>query len=312
MTRPGTAMPLIYPVNPWAPLDYGLASVVTWQTATDERWINGVRWEPVCATGNTTVSPCITGTTAIDPPAKAATWSHQTRGAYSFTVYSEIDCSPPGWWDLAQERAAAGLTEVEAWQVERVFQTGQAAGVSNLILPNLTTTGTIFHPIDSSVLMQPSTLTVTGAVLDVVEGLGRLEQALADCYRGGRGVIHVPIQVVNELAAQHLITARGTQLRTTIGNLVAVGAGYTPTIGPGGATPAAGTAWMFGTGTMFGYRSELKIPGSNRESLDRSENTLRRIAERHVLIGWDCCLIAVLVTLGGEPAGVYNSDAAVT
>lgn len=324
MTTPGSPYVLVTPTNPWTPLDFGLASVITWQTMTvdgpigpdglpqqtvDERWIGGIRYEAFCASGNTTVSPCITGD-VIDVPPKAATWERQTRGARSFTVYSEIDCSPVGFWERAQELAALGLTQAEAYQMERTFQTGTAATVPNLILPNLTTTGEIFDPIDARVLLQPASTTVTGAVLDIVEALGRLEAAMADCYAGGRGVIHVPVQVANAMAAQHLVTARGTQLRTTIGNLVAVGAGYLPNLGPGGVTAAAGTGWMYATGTMFGYRSGLKLVGTNRESLDRANNTLKRIAERHFVIGWDCCLLAIAVTLGGEGAGVYNSDTA--
>lgn len=318
---------LVNPVNPFTPLEFGLNSVVNWQEPRavvdgagnpvidsagqprmDERWMLGVKWETVCATGSTTASPCITGT-VIDVPAKAATWDHQVRGARAFTVYSEIDCSPVGWWDMAQASAAAGLTQSEAYQVERTFQSGTAAGLANLIYPNLQTAGPVLDPIDSSILLQPASTVISGAGVgvDVVEGLGRLEAAIAGCYQGGRPVIHVPIQIAEEMWAQHLLVREGTRLKTNLGSLVAVGSGYSPGVGPGGTTAPAGSGWMYATGAIFGYRGQLRLVGSNRDSLDRSENTLKRIAERPVLLGWDCCLAAVLVTLGGEIAGTFNS-----
>lgn len=310
----GSPFVLVKPVNPWTPSEFGLASVVNWQQSDSERWVGGVKWEPVCVTGaNTTLSPCVTGAPVIDTPAKAPTWSYLLRGARSFTVFSEIDCSPVGSWDEAIERASAGLTQAEAWQVERVFQTGVAAGFASIVYPNLTVTGPISDPIDSTILLQPASTIISGSPLDVVEALGRLEQAISgNCYAGGRPTIHVPLQIAAEMVARQLVERstgpNGPALRTkTQGSLVAVGDGYLPSAGPGGTTPPAGSGWMYATGSLFGYRSTIKLLGTNKDALDRSENTLKRIAERHVLIGWDCCLTAILVTLGGEPAGLFNT-----
>lgn len=305
----GSPFQLVTPDNPFIPSDFGLASVVNWQIVDNERWVGGVKWEPVCVTGSAaTVSPCITGAPVIDTPAKVPTWFHSLRGARSFTVHSEIDCSPVGWWDRAVSDAAAGFTQSEAWQTERVFQTGTAAGLTNLILPNLTTTGPISDPIDSSILLQPASTVISGAPIDVVEGLGRLEQAISgNCYAGGKPIIHMPIQIAEQLAAEGMFKTQGPKLFTTLGTPVAVGAGYNPAAGPGGTTAPTGAGWMYATGQIFGYRSAIKLLGTNTDALDRAENTLKRIAERNVLLGWDCCLAAVLVTLGGEYAGLYGT-----
>jgi hypothetical protein len=311
----GSPFVLVKPASPFIPSDFGLSSVVDWQVPdgnVGERWQMGVKWEPTCITGAaTTLSPCVTGD-VIDTPAKAPTFANVVRGARPFTVYSEIDCSPVGWEQLAVERAAKGLTQGEQWQVERTFQTGVAAGFTNIVLPNLTTTGPVFDSLDTTILLQPASTVISGAAIDVVEGLGRLVQAISgNCYAGGRPIIHVPLHIGEELVAEGLVERvsgpNGPMLKTKTGYPVGVGAGYNQAAGPGGTTAPTGTGWMFATGAIFGYRGQLRILGTTSEALDRSENTLKRIAERQVLLGWDCCLAAVLVTLGGELAGLYGT-----
>lgn len=301
----------VRPVNPFTPLPYGLASAVNWQTTAD-RFEGGIQWESVCATGSVTIDPCITGAPPLDPPAKSATWDHTMRGARPYTIFSEIDCSPVGWsWDKARSDSMQGFLNAESYQMERVFQTGSVPGIPNgIILPNLTSAGpvidTAFLP---NVLLQPASFVVSGAV-DVVEGLGLLEQHLGNCYQGGQGVIHVPLRLASALQAQYELVPRNGVLYTEAGNKVVLGAGYSPTIGPAGTVTPAGFGWMYATGPVFGWRSPVRMLGNSpADVLDRAENTQRIITERTVVLGWDCCLLAVLVTLGGEPAGVVNSAA---
>lgn len=303
-----TAYQLVSPVYPYTSLPYGLASAVNWQTGS--RWEQGIQWETLCATGSATFDPCVTGAPALDAPAKAATWSRGTRGARPFTVFSEVDCSAPGWWDLAEQDAAKGFLWSEAFQVERVFQTGTVAGVTNLVMPNLTTTGpitdTAFLP---GVLLQPSSVVVSGAGVDIVEGLGILEATLGTCYQGGAGVIHIPLRLASALQVQYQIETSGSALYTAAGNRIVIGAGYTANAGPGGTTAPAGMGWIYATGPVFGWRSPLRQLGERRDQFDRAENTLKMITERTVVLGWDCCLAAVMVTLGGELAGAPGTAA---
>ena len=307
-----TAYQLVNPVNPYTPLPYGLASAVNWQD-TPDRWEGGIQWESVCATGSATISPCITGAPPLDPPAKAATWDHTWRGARPFTIFSEVDCSPVGWtWEQARANAAQGFLNGEAFQLERVFQTGTIPGVAaGIIMPNLTTAGPVTDTAQlPRVLLQPASVVVSGAGVDVVEGLGILENQLGTCYQGGRGLIHVPLRLASALQAQYLLEERNGVLYTEAGNKVVLGAGYDAGYGPGGVTAPAGFGWMYATGPVFGWRSELRPLGSDpSEVMDRAENTWKLITERTVVLGWDCCLAAVLVTLGGEPAGVFGTAA---
>ncbi|HEX9832289.1 MAG TPA: hypothetical protein VGA66_04235, partial [Mycobacterium sp.] len=92
------------------------------------------------------------------------------------------------------------------------------------------------------------------------------------------------------------VVERDGLLYTPAGNRIVVGGGYTGT-GPDGAAPAAGTAWIYATGSAFGYRSDVFFT-EVRDSLDRSANTIRMIAERTYLLGFECCHLAAHIVLG--------------
>ncbi len=84
------------------------------------------------------------------------------------------------------------------------------------------------------------------------------------------------------------------------------GGGY-PGTAPDGSAPAYGVNWMYITGAVFGYRSGIKLNGTKIEHFDRSVNTLKVIAERTYVLGWDCCQFGVAVSYGGIITGLPNS-----
>lgn len=293
----------------FTPSRFGLLSVVQTPTPRDSHWQNGVTWSSHCPSGmgDTTYDECIATTGAPEgavpePSTKTANVTRVNRGATPFTVYTRFDCSPVGNED-AQRIATNALAQVEEWQVERTFWTG-TVDARPIAFPHLAASVEVVD--NDGIILQPTTSTaVTGAAVDVVTGLGRLEQALADCY-GGRGVIHVPVELLPTLAAYELVHQVGgrdagsgqfgRQLETTAGNLVAVGAGY-PGTGPTGVDPGVLTTWMYATGPVFMYRSTVYVtPFSS--TVDRNNNTVEMIAERTYLLGFDCCLHAVQVEIG--------------
>lgn len=281
---------------------YGLASVVQWITVNDPHWAGGVQYEADCTEVSVTAMTCISG--APESDTKAVTWTRTTRGARAFDVYARADCSPVGdWWSTAQRRVLRSLAWSAPTQLERTFQTGASGVEPALVYPNLTSTGPIFDS-TGEILLQPASTIISGAPLDVVEGLGRLEAAFGACY-DGRGVVHVPLKLGAALAAQSLIYRDGGRLYTYCGNTVALGRGYAD-VGPGGTTPPAGSTWMYMTSPIFGLRGTPRTQ-AGVESFNRNVNTVEMIAEQKYLLAWECCLIAVLVTTGGEQAGEPSS-----
>lgn len=301
-------------------LPYGLFSVVEPRRPTgpdSNRWQNGVTWSNVCPDANTTYEQClvnnaigfnlpVTGVGA--PPVKASTAGRTHYGASPFTVFVEIDCSPPGYWNQADEIVRDTFQQSEQYEVESVFFSGTVGGTANVQMPHLAAAAAIT---DATVLpttvmqLQTASLAPTGGgSLDVVEALGKLEAAMAACIKGV-GIIHVNTTLLPHLKAQHLVEEKDGVLYTCAGNKVAVSAAYT------GASPAngvqVGVSWMYGTGPVFLYSSAGRFIGDNTEDFDRGVDTLKRLYERTYVLGFDCCLFAVPASTGGVTTGAINS-----
>lgn len=285
----------------FTPLPYGLWDAVQKPTANGPHWQNGITWEDRCPTGDTLYDECIAVTgTGGSPAGQAAMSSNVTqlnRGATPFTVYAEFDCSPVGLLD-AETLAEAALERVEGWQVERAFWTGVAGKsgttAQTTVWPHLAANATLD---DSSGirLQSAASIVATGSGDDVASVLGQLEAALDDCYHG-QGVIHIPREAVATFQAWDLIEDQDGVLLTPSGHRVVIGSGYTAS-SPGGLAPAAGTAWVYATGAVFGYRSSVLVPNTV-ESFDRTENTYHLTAQRTYLLGWECCHLAALFPVG--------------
>ena len=274
-------------------LPYGLWDAAQKPATSSPHWQQGITWIERCPTGGTTYDEClsVTGTGAPPEPAAKTDNVDQTfRGATPFTVVAEFDCSPVGLGDAATV-AGDALARVEAQQVEAAFWTG-TAGAQTLVFPHLAANAEVLDAQDI-VLQTVASPAVTGA--DAAHALGELEADLADCY-SGQGIIHVPRVALPTLAAWNLVEERDGRLYTTAGNLVVVGGGYTGS-GPDGSAPAAGTAWIYATGAVFGYRGDVQVT-SPRDSIDRSANTMRMIAERTYVLGFECCHLAAHIVLG--------------
>jgi hypothetical protein len=265
----------------------------------DPHWRQGVEWQPLCGNINTTYDPCFSvtgdGGPPPAPPPKSSNLTYEDRGANPFTVTADFRCSPAAFAEKAQDLGAEALSRLESYEVENTFWTGVAGG-QPIVYPHLAADAEVTEGVIHPVLLQTAATPVTGAVLNIVEALGLLEQALADCYNGV-GVIHVPAVLGPLLAAERLVERDGRRLRTAKGNLVALGNGY-PGTGPDGSDPAPGTAWIYATGAVFAYRSGVEVMPLP-SIVNRSDNTVEAIAERTYVLGWDCCHFAVQV--GASP-----------
>jgi hypothetical protein len=288
------------------PSSYGLLSVAELRGGDgDPHWQNGIQFETQCpslaAATATTFDECIavTGVGAPSPPpSKADNTFYRWRAAMPFTVYAQFDCSMVGL-DQATNKAEEALTRGEAWQIERAFWTGQAAGTNNIAFPHLAHSAAEIVDSQGILLQSPAVTGVSGYPANagpwpIAQGVGILEKLLADCANGV-GVVHVPPQVIPKLAGVMGISQRGPVLYTSNGNQLAIGNGY-PGTGPGGGTLGQDAAWIFATGPVVVYRGPVRVL-SSPEAFDRSENTVRLQAERTVLAAWDCCHFAVQINL---------------
>lgn len=265
-------------------------------------WQQGVTWSEWCGGGSTVMDECVAVTGSGAPSAQstlASTVSQVNRGATAFTVFAEFDCSPVGQ-DAEMNQAAEALARTENYQITKAFWTGKAGTTAGP-----TSTTTVFpHLSANTVVTDPNGITLQTAASQSVTGgddaavaLGVLEYNLASCY-GGEGVIHIPYLALPTFVARALVRrddATG-KYYTAAGNCVVPGQGYDGS-SPSGAAPAAGTSWIYATGPLFAFRSDVFVqpfPGT----FDRAENTVRKMAYRTYLFGFGCCHLAALTTLG--------------
>lgn len=276
---------------------------VLWEAAqhpdtSGPHWQQGVTWTDWCGGAATTYAgECIavTGTDGAVPaaPPLAPTATGVDRGATAFTVYAAFDCSLIGLPDVDQ--ASEALERSEAFQVSRAVWSGQAGGQAT-VWPHLAADTVLDDP--HGIRLQTAAEEVVAAADDAATVIGRLDAALAEQY-GGEGAVHVPLTALATLKSRRLVCEDDGEpgvLRTPGGHRLVAAAGYSGT-GPDGAAPAAGTAWVYATGALFGYRSDVAVrefPGT----FDRATNTVRKQASRTYLLGWECAHLAALMTLG--------------
>lgn len=268
-------------------------------------WQQGVTWMDRCRGGGTVYEECIavtgTGGTPAAQIAMASNVTQQYRGATPFTVYAEFDCSPVGQEKTyTYDKAVEALDASEAYQVGKAFWTGTAGSsgaAQTTVWPHLAANSTLDDP--QIIRLQTAATVVTGGLAssqDPAAVMGLLESSLASCY-GGQGVIHIAPTALPSFVAWDLVGGEnGEPLRSPAGHLVISSPGYTGT-GPDGTTPAAPTSWVYATGAVFGFRSDV-FARPFPSTFDRSENTVKHIASRTYLLGFECCLYAALVDLG--------------
>ncbi len=275
----------------FTPAPYGLLSVVEVRSAESAHWQMGVQWEEFCGPISTTWEQCFTvsPTASGEPPGKVGS-GDETFGATPFTVFSQIDCSAPGFYDDSENDSIALMSRWEQWQIEEAFWTGAAGGALNVVYPHLAANAEV---VDNGETLQLAATVPTATATDPATALGIVENALADCYPG-IGVVHIPAELLPRFVEAYLVYRDGARLKTYAGNLVAAGSGY-PNTSPAGATsPVDGSGWIYATPPVFMYRGPLRtMPAPS--TLDREVDTVHALSERTVVLGYSCCLAAAPV-----------------
>lgn len=264
---------------------YGLLSVCDPIRLPDPHWQTGVEWE----------SDCSVETSSTLPPCPEALGEKSTDGglifcsAEPFTVYGSYKCSTGGRpatdsIAIAQNR----LIRNRERSVEQIFWTG-VTSVGN-INPNL-------QAGNLSCGIQTVDLTPLSGPLDPTGAMALLDSALTECIPGSLGVIHFTFGFLNYLFRNLLISERDGKFYTVSEHQVIAGAGY-PGSGPGNVPVNPGETWVFATGPLVVYDSDVFFTPSNiDQSIDRSLNNITFFAEQTYAIIWECCVFAVRVTL---------------
>jgi len=250
-----------------------------------ERWESGFSYEPeACGEGNTaTWDPCTNPD--LDNGVQSGAVDVETFAIAAVDSCSSFGSAARTWKDRAQRKLAAcesNLIEAELWS----GAIARSSGWANKYLTHL----------DSDVL---SDLPIE----DAVQALACLEQALATCNCGSRGMIHATPQTVILWAQGGGLRREGNLILTINDTVVVPGSGYDGS-GPqqavdGAPVPAAdGSVWAYATGMVHIRMSPIEIiPNTPDEAMDRSANRLTYWAQRTVAATFDCCLFAIEMDL---------------
>lgn len=271
-----------------------LGAVVEGPTDADgARWGAGLAYEPeVCSSGGV-VDPCGTDAKAIEDPPPLVE-------VEPFGVWAGYRCSTFG--HAAQDyegRARRALAACESAHVAAELWRGDEAranGWPNAFLASL----------DSDVV---------ASAADPIEALACLDEAIAGCGCGTRGMIHATAQVATWWFRFNLVRIDGGLVLTNAyDTVVVIDGGYDgsgPPGAPGGApTPAAnGSIWAYASDPVTVYLDDVTVTPANdverAASIDHSVNTVEVRAERLAAVSFDrCCLFAAemdlsLCTVGG-------------
>lgn len=265
------------------------------------RWMGGFAYHPHSAWQAEVIDDCDGRTsTSLYPGLDGAEFPRPGIEAYvPFTLVHGEECSSFGFQAYGwEQRALAGLEAKTASALEYEFWSGEQAQAHGypqryLAMPTVASGGPVVD-------LTPSTGPVTPR-----RALGLLEQALANAGSaapsgaqavtnvstgqpmgaGRRGMIHC----LPEFSAMwsDLLRRDGRYLLTYLDTIVVPGSGY-PGTGPGGATPAAGTAWLYATSLVYTRLSPPEIQDPDYLThLDRSVNTVKIQAQRYAAAYWD-------------------------
>jgi hypothetical protein len=218
----------------------------------------------VPATGVAGPSTALTCTVEVPAPerTKDITAGLEPVNGVPFLVYDGMACQTLGLAEVAPQ-AETKFGQREQYWVENTFET------------------TVLH-------VGTQVIGPAGAV-GLAEGIGLLEKTIADDY-GGIGVIHAARELAAPLTSRYLVRRDGARMRSPMDNLYAFGAGYT-THDPTDTPAAAGQAWLYATGPVVLYRSDVQV----REEFDQRKNARVAVVERSYVATADCLRAAVLV-----------------
>ena len=146
-----------------------------------------------------------------------------------------------------------------------------------------------------------STATTVGPASCPVEAIEILEQTLADNGVVG-GIIHARPGMAAHLDNNHLVYEENRRIRRTCLNTkLAFGQGYSG-VGPTGQAVTGDTEWMYATGRVVIYGSEVAIPPI-RETMNRTTNQIYALAERVFIVTVECGIWAIQVTRNCTTSG---------
>lgn len=190
-----------------------------------------------------------------------------------------------------RQRAEDNLAATASHQAEQEFFDGVA------------TAALADPPGPNPYLTDGTAVEVAGGPHSHVVALARLEQALAECLHGQRGMIHATPEIVTFWASENAVRVEGGLLVTAMDSIVVAGSGYSGN-DPDGNPPAATSSWAYGTSLAYALRGPVvDLTADLVSRIDTGDDTITyRVMQPSLVYRSTCCTVAVEVTRLAELA----------
>lgn len=235
--------------------------------------------------GSATITP-LTGLTAQKGAATTGDDSPDLTTGVPFTVVASYGCAGITG-EEARNILARRIVQYEPAAVEKVFWEG---------------TYGIYPSLRNGYVEPTDPLRPTG----IVRAVAALEDAISWNGFAGTPIIHAPRWVYPFAAAANLIVRDRNVLRTPADTMWSFGSGYTSIIGPHDQdteTVDPFQTWMYITGPIQQWRSDVFINPDAAGSLNRETNVVEAVAERTYVLAQDCKSYATLADLTFQAGG---------
>jgi len=261
-----------------APLPGRFVDVASRLVAADERWLNGVTWEPWACRGLSAVEAVDCDTETLDA---ITTVCEAAVVQPPFQIIDAIKASTLEWT----------LDEVDALLGERfglfrsaIFAselvTAAASGGSGLAGEAHAPTGAAFG----------------SAATPIWNALAILEAELAEEIPGQRGIIHLPPGLLGQAVSNYGLRWDQDRWVTPLGHVVLADSGYVNMTEPTGqAASADGEDWVYASGPVAWIESEPVGLGVGIESIQVTRNTIHRWMSGYGLIVFDPCAVTAVL-----------------
>lgn len=284
MAGPGPKLTVAPP--PLAPPRVGLIASASEIVENDEHWMNGYSYAPENCSDASVGDPCH----GVTPPVNA---NAAIVNVDPFWIRAFDKCSAFGFEARDYKgRAQRLLAACESKQMEKEFWAGaqtKASGWDNRYLAS-----------PMSDVLSPNT------GMTPIDALACLEQGLAQCGCGTRGMIHATRQIVTIWASAFLLQRSGNLITTINDTIVVPGAGYDGS-DPDGNPAVNGAVWAYATGMVNFRRGPIEtVPETYAQAVNKSNNDVQFFAQRMAAVDWNgCCHLAAQIDV--DVCGIAGS-----
>lgn len=211
--------------------------------------------------------------------------SGQAVGAHPFVIQTAVDCPRTGIPEMA-DRARRRLEALSSQAVARELWTGATSLGDPWQLPTgltweLSNPSPAAGSYTNPYLRAATLLNDTATALPAMAAIGQVEAAVADRSIGGPIYIHVPLDVLMDVAIG--LDRRGDVLLTPAGSIVVADGGYPGTTTDTADAPLA----IYGTGPVQVWLGDPVVYDEPTWVVDPATNVARVWAERPALALFD-------------------------